>query len=166
MEKLFESKRLIFREMNEDDFDAIAKIIPSSEPSYVNRWISWCMSSYEQYGFGHWAVIYKENNELIGSVGISMQPIDGEMRPEVGYHLRKDYHHQGLGIEAARASRDYYFNHFDGDEVYSYMDADNVASYKTAEANNMKYIKNFIDKTGSECRIYRITRKEWEALYK
>ena len=91
-----------------------------------------------------------------------MQPIDGEWRPEIGYHIRNDYHRIGLGKEVSRGIKNYFFKNFQYDEVYSYMDVDNIASYKTAEANGMTYIKNFIDKTGNECRIYRITRKEWE----
>lgn len=164
MATIFESERLIFKELTEDDFLALRKIIPNGEEEYARRWFNWCLDSYQKYGFGLWAVFYKSNNELIGNCGISMQPIDGQYRKEIGYHLRKDYHHMGLGKEAARAIRDYFFTHYEDDEIYSYMDDDNIASYKTAEANGMKYIKNFISKDGKNCRIYSITRKEWEKI--
>ena len=164
MKKILETNRLILREFVQDDFDALKKIIHDGKESdeYIQRWLDWCISSYQKDGFGLWAVIYKATNEVIGSCGVSMQPIDGEWRPEIGYHLRNDYHRQGLGKEVTKAIKDYFFAHYQYDEVYSYMDVDNVASYKTAEANGMTYIKNFIAKTGDECRIYRITRKEWE----
>ena len=164
MKKILETNRLILREFVQDDFDALKKIIHDGKESdeYIQRWLDWCISSYQKDGFGLWAVIYKATDEVIGSCGVSMQPIDGEWRPEIGYHLRNDYHRQGLGKEVTKAIKDYFFTHYQYDEVYSYMDVDNVASYKTAEANGMTYIKNFIAKTGDECRIYRITRKEWE----
>ena len=103
---------------------------------------------------------------MIGDCGISMQYIDDEWRPEIGYHLRRDYHRQGIGKEMTQAVRDYFFNHYDYDEVYSYMDKDNLSSYKTAEANGMTFLHLFETKQGEVCRVYRITRKEWEGLTK
>lgn len=161
MKKIFETERLIFRELQESDFDDLKKIIPVHEDDFTKRWLNWCLSSYQKEGFGLWAVIYKSTGELIANCGISMQPIDDEWRKEIGYHIRKDYHHMGLGKEAARGIRDYFFSHYQDNEIYSYMDDDNIASYKTAEANGMKYIKNFISKDGKNCRIYKITREEW-----
>ena len=114
-------------------------------------------------GFGLWAAIYKETGEMIGDCGVSMQFIDDEWKPEIGYHLRLDYHQQGLGKEMTQAVRDYFFNKFDYDEVYSYMNKDNVPSIKTAEANGMTFLHLY--KTNDEvCCVYRITRKEWEKI--
>lgn len=169
--EVFETPRLLFREFVDFDFYDLRNVIKNhdgTDPSdeYVHRWIDWCKTSYQENGFGHWAVIYKDTNELIGSIGISMQPIDDIWRPEVGYHLRSDYHHQGLAKEGAAASRDYFFSHFHYDEVYSYMLKDNIASYKTAESIGMKFVKTFFTKYGDECRIYKMTRKEWEIIHK
>ena len=68
MKIILETKRLLLREMTDDDFDALKKVISD-----------------------------KETNEMIGDCGVSMQCIDDEDKPEIGYHLRKDYHRQGLG---------------------------------------------------------------------
>ena len=176
MKKILETDRLILREMNEDDFEALEKVIsdPINMQYYdkpydkegVARWIAWCMSSYEKYGFGLWAVIYKETNEMIGDCGVSMQYIDNEWKPEIGYHLRQDYHRQGIGKEMTQAVRDYFFSHFSYDEVYSYMDKDNLPSYKTAEANGMTFLHLYETKDGEITRVYRISREEWEKLNK
>ena len=169
MEILFETQRLAFRPITDEDHDALARIISDPEnekhpadEEMVWRWIRWCKSSYEKDGFGLWAVLLKETGEMIGIGGISMQIIDDEWKPEVGYHLRKDYHHQGLGLEMAKGARDYGFSHLGFGELYSYMDEDNVASYKTAEANGMTYLHLYTTKAGAVCRVYRITREEWE----
>ncbi|MBR0294332.1 MAG: GNAT family N-acetyltransferase [Bacilli bacterium] len=164
---ILKTDRLILREITDDDFDALKKVIRNRDGSayddeYVWKWLNWCKSSYQKYGFGLWAVIYKDTNEMIGSCGVSMQIIDDEWKPEIGYHLRRDYHRQGLGKEVTRAIKDYFFTHFDFDEVYSYMDEDNVASYKTAEANGMTYLHLYTTKDGHVCRVYRITREEWK----
>ncbi|MBQ4255345.1 MAG: GNAT family N-acetyltransferase [Bacilli bacterium] len=171
---ILETDRLILREMTDDDFDALKKVIsdPETMKFYpkpyddegVNRWIRWCKASYEKRGFGLWAVIFKETNEMIGDCGISMQVIDDEEKPEIGYHLRKDFHRLGIGKEMAQAVRDFFFTHFAFDEVYSYMNIDNLPSYKTAEANGMSFRHIYVTKSGEKCRVYSITRSEWEIL--
>jgi len=170
MQGILETERIYLREMTDEDFDDLAKVIHGRDglaPSeaYVHKWIDWCKSSYAVNGFGHYAVVLKSTGEMIGSAGISMQWIDDAWRPEIGYHLRKDYHRQGLGKEMAAAIRDYYFSHFEGDDIYSYMDQDNLASYKTAESIGMSYLHLYVAKDGSLCRVYRLTREEWEKKY-
>ena len=174
MKMILSTERLILREMENGDFDALKKVIsdPENMTFYpkpyddegVKRWLTWCKECYQAYGFGLWAVIDKQTNEMIGDCGISMQYIDDAWRPEIGYHLRKDYHRKGLGKEAARAVRDYYFTHFPYDEVFSYMVKDNIPSYKTAEANGMRFLHFSLAKDGEECRLYSITREEWEKI--
>ena len=132
----------------------------------VWRWLNWCKHSYFLYGFGLWAVVLKETGEMIGDCGVSMQIIDDELKPEIGYHLRKDYHRQGIGKEMTQAVRDYFFENYGYDEVYSYMDVDNVPSYKTAEANGMTYLHMYTTRDYHVCLVYRITREEWESLNK
>lgn len=164
MKTILETKRLYFREMNDDDFADLSVVINSNDHSYIQKWIDWCKSSYAKYGFGHYAVIFKENNEMIGSAGISMQPIDNEWKEEIGYHLKKNYQKIGLGKEVACALRDYFFNNFEKDEVYSYMNINNIASIKTAESMGMTFQYEFIDSHNVKCKIYKITRNEWKKL--
>ena len=171
MKKILETKRLILREMTDDDFDALKKILsdPITMKYYpkpyddngVLRWIKWCKASYEKRDFGLWAVVLKDTGEMIGDCGVSMQTIDDELKPEIGYHLRRDYHRMGLGTEMTQAVKDYFFNNFDYDEVYSYMNKDNVPSYKTAEKNGLTFLHLYKDSMGIEDRVYRITREEW-----
>ena len=171
---ILETKRLIIREMTDDDFFALQKVIsdPENMKYYakpyddhgVQRWIDWCKNSYLENGFGLWAVVLKESGEMIGDCGVSMQYIDDEWKPEIGYHLRKDYHRQGIGKEMTQAVRDYFFTHYKYDEVYSYMEVDNMPSYKTAEANGMTFLHLYKAKDGSTCKVYRITRQEWKLL--
>lgn len=159
MKKILETSRLLLREMSEEDLSSLKQIIPNGNDEYALKWLHWCLDSYKKYQFGHWAVVYKETGEMIGSIGISMQYIDDEWKPEIGYHLRKDFQRKGLGKEAAEAVRDYFFENFKSDEIYSYMDIDNIASYKTAESIGMNFLHIY-----KNCRIYKITRDEWKAM--
>ena len=53
----------------------------------VRSWIQWNLENYAKYGFGLWAVVLKKTGEMIGDCGVTIQNIDGELLPEIGYHI-------------------------------------------------------------------------------
>lgn len=172
---ILETERLILREYEQADFDALYPILSDPETMRyypkpydekgVQRWLDWSLDNYRRYGFGLWAAILKESGEFVGDCGLTMQQIDGESLPEVGYHIRRERWRQGLAKEAARAVRDWAFAHTDFPCLYSYMNAANLPSRATAAANGMKLVKEFDDtRWGHYTAVYAITRKEWEAL--
>ena len=171
MEYLIETKRLYIRKMNLDDFKSLKKVISDPinmkyyEKPYddngVLRWINWCMDSYKKYGFGLYAVIDKETMEMIGDCGISMQYIFDNYQPELGYHLRLDYHRLGLWYEMCTAMMEYFFSNFNYNELYSYMDIHNIPSEALAKKNGMTFINTHQDKNGNIDKVYRITKEEW-----
>ena len=164
---LLETERLILREYTEKDYDALYPILsdPITMQHYpkpydergVRRWISWSLDNYAQHGFGWWALILKESGELIGDCGITMQKIDGELLPELGYHIDRRYWRRGYGREAALAVLDWAFSHTDYDRLYSYMTTENVASYSLAEAVGMTRIKEYTD-DGESLYVYCINK--------
>ena len=133
---------------------------------YALKWITWNLDNYKKYGFGLWAIILKETGELIGDCGITIQRIDGELLPEIGYHIHKNFWRQGYGKEAAAAVRDWGFNNTKYDCLYSYMTSDNVPSYSTAASIGMKKIKEYLPEDDEEgmLSVYAITKQEWELL--
>lgn len=153
------------------DFDALYEILSDSETmkyypkpydeNGVKRWINWCIDSYKQHGFGLWAVVLKDSGTFIGDCGISMQNIDGETLPEIGYHINKNYWRQGYAKEACLAVKDWFFNNTNFDCVYSYMNRENIPSSATASSNGMTKIKEYNDGVES-LSVYAITRTEWE----
>ena len=171
---MIETKRLILREYTLDDFESLYEILsdPETMQHYpapfdeerTKGWISWNLDNYGKYGFGLWAVTLKETDELIGDAGITIQNIDGEMLPEIGYHINKAYWRKGLGKEAARAVRDWVFNNTSYDVVYSYMKYTNVGSYRTALSIGMKKVKEYADPKNTISYAYAITREEWEGV--
>ena len=129
----------------------------------TRRWIQWNLDNYQKYGFGLWALVLKETGAFIGDCGITMQSIDAQELPEVGYHIHRNYWRRGYGSEAARAARDWAFENRDFDALYSYMKYTNIASYSTAAANGMRKIKEYQDPEDGILYVYAITREEWEA---
>lgn len=158
--------------MVHEDFSALKAILSDRETMKfypkpyddegVNRWISWCQSSQEKWGFSLFAVILKETGQMIGDTGVSMQNIHGQQVPEIGYHINKRYWRQGYATETSKAVKDWFFSRFPAEEVYSCMDQANVPSAKTAAANGMRLVDSYTDNHGEALFVYRITREEWE----
>ncbi|MCR5600525.1 MAG: GNAT family N-acetyltransferase [Ruminococcus sp.] len=171
---MIETQRLILREYTLDDFNALYEIVSDPEtmqhyPAPFNEektrnWIMWNLDNYDKYGFGLWAIVLKETGGFIGDCGLTMQNIDGEMLPEIGYHISKKYQRQGFAKEAARAGRDWTFQNTAYNAVYSYMKYTNIASYSTAASVGMKKVKEYSDAQNVISFAYSVTRSEWEAL--
>ena len=171
---LLETERLILREYTKEDFPAMYAMLsdPVTMQHYlkpydetgVKRWLEWSQENYRKHGFGWWAMELKATGEFIGDCGITMQDIDGQLLPEIGYHIHKDYWRQGYGKEAAKAVRDWGFTHRDFDCLYAYMTAGNVASWSTAAAIGMKKIKEYQDPEEGVLYVYAISRRDWEQM--
>ena len=171
-----ETERLLLREYTIDDFDALYEIMSDAETmqhypapfdaARTRRWIEWNLENYAQYGFGLWAVVLKETGEFIGDCGLTLQNIDGEMLPEIGYHIHKKYWRRGFGKEAAHAARDWAFMNTKYNVLYSYMKFTNEGSWRTAMANGMKKVKEYPDPKNMISYAFAITRKEWIQLVK
>ena len=71
--------------------------------------ISKNIERYNIFGFGLWAVCLKESGDMIGDCGLTMQIINGQIRPEIGCHIRKDRQRKGYAKEAAAAVRNWTF---------------------------------------------------------
>lgn len=171
---MIETERLILREYTREDFQALFEIMSDAEtmqhypkPFDAERtkdWIEWNLQNYQEYGFGLWAVVLKETGEFIGDCGITIQKIDGELLPEIGYHIHKKYWRRGFGSEAAKAARDWAFENTEYDCLYSYMKDTNVGSYATAIANGMNKVKEYSDDKNKTSYAYAITREKWKTL--
>ena len=169
---MIETKRLILRNYTMDDFNSLFEIMSDPEtmqhypaPFDENRtkdWIIWNIENYKKYGFGLWAVTLKKTGEFIGDCGITIQNIDGELLPEIGYHINKNYWRQGFAKEAAKACRDWVFNNTEYNAIYSYMKYSNAASYSTAIAIGMKKLKEYSDSKNEISYAYAISREEWK----
>ena len=169
---ILETERLILREMTFEDFDYLYEVLSdpdvtahypySFDEERVKGWIERNIERYKNDGFGLWAVVHKESGRMIGDCGLTMQKINGEMLPEIGYHIHKDHRRKGYASEAAAGCIEYAFSHYDFEELYSYMKYTNEPSYRTAEKNGMKFVMEYPDPDNTFTKVYSISRKEWE----
>lgn len=154
---ILETSRLYLRKLNDDDFDALCKIMQDEKTMYayegafsddeVQQWLERQYMRYDKYGFGLWAVVLKENNEVIGQCGLTMQPWKDQEVLEVGYLFNRNYWHHGYASEAAKACMEYAFEKLHANEVCSIIRDTNIASQNVALRNGMKihdqWVKNY-----------------------
>lgn len=144
---VLETERLYLREIKQSDLNSSCKILQDEETMYAyngafsddetQQWLDKQIARYKKYGFGLWAVILKETDEMIGQCGLSMQLWNGEEVLEIGYLFQKDYWHKGYAIEAAKACKDYAFQKLKANEVCSIIRDTNKPSQNVALRNGM-----------------------------
>ena len=151
--KIIETERLYLRELIMEDKEQLAKVLsdiesmrfyphPFSEEE-VENWINWNIDNYKKYKHGLWAVILKAGDIFLGDCGITIQNIDGEIVPEMGFHIIKDYCGKGYAIEAALACKKYAFEVLNYEKLFSYTILENIPSQKVAKKVGMKLYKYF-----------------------
>jgi RimJ/RimL family protein N-acetyltransferase len=171
---IFETDRLILRELTMDDLKPLHEILsdPESMQHYPNpydldksiNWITWNIENFATYGFGIWAVILKQEDKFIGDCGITMQNINGNMEPEIGYHINKQYTNKGYATEAAMGCRKHAFEDLKLDKIYSYMKYTNIPSQRVAVKNGMRFIMDYEDAKNKITKVYAITQEEYMKL--
>lgn len=149
-----ETERLYLRELTQDDFDAIKRVLQDDEAmrfyegaftdDEVHVWLDRQIDRYNMHGFGLWAAVLKENDEIIGQCGLTMQPWKGQEVLEVGYLFEREYWHRGYATEAAEACKEYAFSVLGVDEVCSIIRDSNIASQNVALRNGMMLIDSDI----------------------
>lgn len=172
MKVILNTERLLLREMTPDDYDALYAVLADAaimrhypyafDESCVRGWIARNRERYRRDGFGLWAVCLKDTGEMIGDCGLTMQCIDGEMLPEIGYHIRRDCQRMGYAREAAGAVRDWAFGNTDFPALYSYCKYTNEPSIRTAEAIGMRFDREYPDEANGITHVSVIRRDEWK----
>lgn len=144
---ILETDRLYLREMNQDDFPSLCRILQDDETMYayegafsdaeVQEWLDRQIFRYQKWNFGLWAVILKKTEEMIGQCGLTMQPWKDEEVLEIGYLFEQLYWHKGYATEAAKVCKEYAFEILNADEVCSIIRDTNIASQQVAIRNGM-----------------------------
>ena len=137
------SDRLTLRELTFDDVDALLEVLgdliamehyPAPKTrAETEGWIEWARESYERNGFGLWAVERSADGAFLGDCGPMLQPVEGELVPEIGYHIVRREWGKGYATEAASACRDHVLGPLGFGWVVSIVSPENLASRRVAE---------------------------------
>jgi [ribosomal protein S5]-alanine N-acetyltransferase len=153
---VIETTRLLLREIDDDDLDALAAIFADADVmeyigtggvltrEHAQRSIDRQSVNYVDRGFGEWATVERSTGEMIGLCGLIPWPdIDGEPELEVAYLLARSAWGRGLGTEVAGAIRDHALGALGRERVVSCIFPDNAASIRVATKIGMAYEKDF-----------------------
>lgn len=135
--------RLTIRELTFDDVDPLFEVLgdpvamehypaPKTRPE-TEAWIRWTRDSYATNGFGLWAIERTADGAFLGDCGPMLQPVEGELLPEIGYHIVRREWGRGYATEAARACLDIVIGRFGFERVVSIVAPENLASRRVGE---------------------------------
>ncbi|MGM0218309.1 GNAT family N-acetyltransferase [Enterococcus sp. AZ126] len=151
--KIIENDKLYLRELTSDDFEDLCLILQDEETMYayeaaftnekVNDWLNWNLKSYQENGFGLWAIIDQQNNNFIGQCGIVYSEVEGESLLEIGYLVNKQFWNQGYATSASQLCLTYAKNSLKAEKICSIIRETNLSSQKVAEKNSMTLVKQF-----------------------
>ena len=130
--------RLLLRTLNERDIDAVLSFWGDEEVMKYcggagnrereERALKFYINLQKERGYSPYAVILKENNELIGVCGFN-PPYDHEYM-ELMYHFAKKYWGKGFATEAANACIYYARESLMAKKIAAFIDPSNQASEK------------------------------------
>jgi ribosomal-protein-alanine N-acetyltransferase len=100
----------------------------------LNEWIS----NYEKENFYNWAIVLKNINEPIGSIGAVKQNDEIKM-VHIGYCIGKEWWHNGITYEALSVLIKYFFEQIEVNRIESRHNPHNPNSGKVMEKCGMKY---------------------------
>ena len=92
---------------------------------------------YEVHGYGRFALIWKENNELIGFSGLKYE--SEHFATDLGYRMKKVYWGRCIATESSIASLDFGFNELKLDRIIALAMEENDASIRVMEKVGMTY---------------------------
>ena len=162
-----ETQRLILREFHQEDLHQLAPILTNPKVmkfsptgilsvSQVQAKIDSFINSYKEFGFGKWAVIFKDSNQLIGYCGIAVEQIDKVDEREIGYRLDPEFWGRGLATEAALTTLQYGFEQLKFPYILGIVERKNVASVRVLEKLGMKYNRETVFH-GVKMDIYQVS---------
>ena len=150
-----ETQRLIIREFNIDDAKAVYHF---NAPEEVNRFTGdagmcnsiedaekiigdiW-LKEYSQFGYGRWAVVLKESDEVIGFCGFKN---DSRIKAvDIGYRFHPAHWGKGYATESNLACIEYARQHMDLNHVLGDAVAENLGSINVLLKLGMSYISQY-----------------------
>jgi ribosomal-protein-alanine N-acetyltransferase len=116
---------------------------------------------YDQCGYGMWAVILKENNQLIGRCGLIYQQVGDTKEVEVSYLLDNPFWGKGFATEAARQTIKLGFEKYRLPRIIALINQKNTASVRVAEKIGLKFEKNVVYKDFGSVAMYALSAADY-----
>lgn len=128
---------------------------PYENTEQATEFLIWAENYQQENGFCRWAVLSKENQEIIGSCGFARP--HGTKEIELGYLFARKFWGRGFATEAAKACLRYGFEQLKFDEIIALTDLENAASQKVLE--KIGFLKFGIEKFDGEDNLVYLAKK-------
>lgn len=164
-----ETERLVIRSIQKGDEKALADMAKDGSLSelgfeencsrwigeWINEAIDLSMKDDPRVDYICNIICLKDDESVIGSVGNTYY----EDTEKIGlcYGIGAEYRQLGYASEAVKAYLEYFFDHYDEDEIIATISDDNTASCKTAENAGFQLldVRMYKDIYDTEERLYR-----------
>ena len=144
-----QTERLLLRQFHMRDAGRVTELAGARELAvttflphpYKNgmaeRWILSQIGDYEAERLVNFAILVRESETLIGSIGLELDP--GNERAQLGYWIGLPYWNKGYCTEAAQAVVDYGFENLGLRRIHAPVFKSNPASMRVLEKIGMEY---------------------------
>jgi len=166
MERIFETNRLVVRNLVLDDFeffhemqsdDTVMRYTTGKgfDESENQRQLEKCIGSYDQPGnrFWVWAITLKYDQQFVGTCAI----VPNDDRPEIGFRFLRRFFGNGYGQEVCNGLLEYGIQIQKLTEVIAYVDLRNVASRKILDRSVLSFVEEVPNTDGGIDRFYSWT---------
>jgi RimJ/RimL family protein N-acetyltransferase len=153
-----------------DDTDAVLETFGDPLAMYAyprtrtrgetEAWLRAAIASYAQNVWGFWGVVRRGDGRFLGDCGPMLEPVEGQLVPELGYHIVRAEWGHGYATEAAVACRDWFFKNTSGDRLVSIVWPPNTASRRVAERVHARMRYFNWEKSGTEECLYETLRAD------
>ncbi len=154
-EYLFESKRLGFRVLDDNDKaffinlgqdPEVMKYLPAieSEEKLLEKMVS-LQEFHRNLGYTFWVVDHKETGDQLGIIGVKPVSFEAFFTPaiEIGWRVAKKFWRQGFAFEAATRCLEFAKEKNIAKEIIAFTSFDNLSSQGVMRKLNMKHIGDF-----------------------
>lgn len=111
---------------------------PHLSLDYTREFIEIVISKYKSGEYNDWAIIYKQNNKMIGTCGFTNIDQDNDV-VEIGYVLNPKYWGHGIATEAVETILEFAFEELQANRVEAKFMFGNEASLAVMKKVGMKF---------------------------
>ncbi len=173
MREIFQTERLIIRELSEKDVPDLFEIYsrpevmtflqrdPVQSHDEIRERISPIIEMWKDKPHGYWAIWHKEDQRVIGCT--MLKPLPNDDRIEVGWHLHYGYWGVGYATEAAKGAINYGFEVIGIEEIFAILLAENQASWRVAVRCGLMHQGQTDRYHDLVLELFRIAVDEWRS---